>query len=124
MNLTRKGKTKYPFQMKYVWLLLLAQVFTSSGKGGVKAFISMTPAQRFAAHLNTFSEAVRDIRNQTTIKPGENMGFNTVGSLFEMLRARGSKGVMAVVENLSNRQLDEPEFHARCGFLDPEFGEQ
>ena len=31
-----------------------------------------------------------------------------------MLRARGSKGVMAVVENLSNRQLDEPEFHARC----------
>jgi len=122
--------------MKYAWLLLLVQVFTSSaktdllpafetlGKGGVKAFISMTPAQRFAAHLNTFSEAVRDIRNQTTIKPGENMGLNTVGSLFEMLRARGSKGVMAVVENLSNRQLDEPEFHARCGFLDPEFGEQ
>ena len=37
----------------------------------------------------------------------------TMFFFFQMLGARGSKGVMAVVENLSNRQLDEPHFHAR-----------
>ena len=105
---------------------------------------SFTNNAMFTQIFLLFSKVLM-IRNQTTIKPGDNMGTKSIGNLFEVLsdlfwecrlvycscpavplmwiksksifqtlRSRSSKGVMAVVENLSNRMLDEPEFHARC----------
>jgi len=92
------------------------------GKGGVSAYLNMTREQRFAAQIAEFGDAVGEIREKTTMKPGKNLAGKSLDEMYSMLGSKASKGVMLTVENLSNRLLGEPHFYARCGYLDPELG--
>jgi len=98
--------------------------FEPLGKGGVSAFLAMSPSQRFAARVDEFQETFSGLRNQTTIQSGSNLAGRSLDEVFQVLNSRADKGVMVSVENLSNRILGEPEFFTRCGYQDYQFMEQ